>query len=88
MPLAPPTRGGREAAQGAGRSAPGDGLAPGDGAAETPGPIRMATEVPRIREQVMASGRRSGPKTIRAGSLSRAHDEKRVRSKRPLDFPV
>lgn len=51
-------------------------------------PNRMATEVPSMREAVIVSGRRSGPNVIRAGSFSRAHDEKRVMSKRALDLPV
>ena len=37
---------------------------------------------------VIVSGRRSAPKTIRAGSSSRAHDEKRVRSRTAVARPL
>ena len=50
--------------------------------------IRMATDVPSISEVVMDSGRRCGPKTMRAGRSSRAHDEKRVMSNSAVGRPL
>ena len=51
------------------------------------GPNLMVRLVPRISVAVMLSGRRSAPKTIRAGSSSRAHDENRVMSRSAVARP-
>jgi len=47
----------------------------------------MVTDVPRIIELVISSGRRVAVKTMRAGSDDFAHDEKGLRSNSAVDLP-
>ena len=49
---------------------------------------RIVTEVPKISEEVINSGRRFPPKTIRAGVPRRAQDENGVMSKSAVGFPL
>ena len=51
------------------------------------GPILIARLVPRMSVAVIVSGRRLAPKTILAGSSSRAHDENRVMSRSAVAWP-
>src|SRR6266540_6878503 len=48
----------------------------------------MVTVVPRISDDSISSGWRSGAKTMRAGRSSRAHDEKPLMSNSAMGLPL